>query len=146
MGIALNNNITLSTALCNVPFGFYSKKHKHFGVSHVSVRRKSVVNSAKVTMLEFLSLDHQQCYIFVKIKGNIIKGTEAIILYVALHCLFGDWFPHSRRLLHFCEGQMAVSLRKWMVFGPAQSGKFSLYQRHLKKTKCWRVTSGCWSV
>jgi len=115
-----------------VPFALshlycYSKKHKHFGVCRFREGRQSVVNTVKVAVVDSISLHHQQCEIFIKIKGENVMWTGAVISYEELHCLFADWFPFCRCLLHFCEGQRTVSAAKQMEFGPAHSEKFPLY-------------------
>jgi len=74
------------TGLCPVvcqfvPFAMshlycYTKKHKHFGVSRFREGRRSVVNTVKVIVTEYLRLHHHQCVIFSKISGITLCGLE----------------------------------------------------------------------
>jgi hypothetical protein len=64
----------------------------HFDVSHVREGRSSIINSVKLALVS-LSLHDQQCDNFHKIEQENAKWTLAVILYVALHCLFAAWGP-----------------------------------------------------
>jgi len=111
----------------------YRKKHKHFGLSHVGGGPKSIVNSVKVAVLESLSLHYQYCNNFHKIQQEIAKWTWDVILYVALHCLFG---PRLKACTNLREVHRTVSTATRPI-DLAHSEKFPLHQRHLKETKCW---------
>jgi hypothetical protein len=120
--------------ICNV-----ITRNKNFSLSYVREGRRSVENSVKLAVVVSFSLHHQHYDDFHNIQVENAKWAEAVILYVAVHCLFELWDPLERRVLHFCENQRAVSIAKWMAFGPVglvHSEKFPLHQRHLKKRIC----------
>jgi hypothetical protein len=62
-------------------------------LSHVREVRRSIINSVKVALVVSLSLHHQQCDNFHKIPKENTKWIGAVILHVALHCLYAPWAP-----------------------------------------------------
>jgi len=57
----------------------YCSKHKHFGLSHIRLWRRSLIKSVKVAMVVSVCLNLQQSYNFRKIQQENAKWNGAVI-------------------------------------------------------------------